>query len=62
MAQRHDQDRRAQPDALGHAGRDGERGEWLEERHRVEALGREQVVGDEQRVEAQVLDRPRELA
>ena len=62
VAQGHDQDRGAQPHALGHAGGHGQRQERLEEGDRVEALGREQVVGDEERVEAEVLDGPRELA
>ena len=42
------------------AGRHGERGQRLEEVDRVEPLGRQQVVGDEQRVEPEVLHRPRE--
>ena len=60
VAQRHDQDRGAEPDPLGHAGGHGEREHRLEPVHRVEPLADEQVIGDEQRVEAEVLDRPRE--
>ena len=60
VAQRHDQDRRPEADALRDAGGDRQRRERLEERHRVEPLRGEQVVGDEQRVEAEVLDLARE--
>ena len=48
-------------DALRRAGRDGQRRQRLEQVDRVEPLGREQVVGDEERVEPELLDRPREL-
>ena len=46
-----------EPDPLGHAGGDRQRRQRLEPVDRVEPLRREQVVGDEQRVEAELLDR-----
>ena len=56
VAERHDQDRGPQSDALGHPRRDRERENRLQPVHRVEPLPDEQMIGDEQRVEAEVLD------
>ena len=48
VAQRHDQDRGAEPDPLGRAGRDRQGRQRLEPVDRVEPLADQQVVGDEQ--------------
>ena len=60
LARREHQHRRAQPDALGRAGGDRERRQRLQERGGVEVLRRQQVVGHEERVEAQLLHAPGE--
>ena len=61
VAQRHDQDRRAEPDALRRAGGDRERRQGFEPVDRVEPLADQQVIGDEQRVEPELLHGAGEL-